>query len=189
MPVKKLSWRNQIENSQNVEVKAPECQVVSQTTLREVQLPSSHCLLQRNYRPAPDRVGVNYLFLQQGEQTVYRSFGRVADAMLLKSRENADLFRLPERWRRRLRMRLACSLASVSLHTQKHAHMHTLYIVRIPPHRQMGLMIRDSLVLNHLPVVGHTGKILSETERVNVTKSKREIRVWENCSGWQSLRS
>lgn len=104
-----------------------------QTTLGREQLASSRCLVQRNYRPTPDRVGVNYFFLRQGGQIVKSLFWMCGSAMLLKSRENVDLFRLPERWRRRLRMRLACSLASVSVHTQRHAHMHALYIVRIPP--------------------------------------------------------
>lgn len=36
--------------------------------------------------------------------------------MLQRSRESSCLFRIPERWRRRLRMRLAYSLASVSQH-------------------------------------------------------------------------
>lgn len=72
--------------------------------------------------------------------------------MLLKSRENADLFRLPERWRRRLRMRLACSLASVSLHTHTHtythAHAHTV-------HRKDTPTTSDGFG-NSLPIIGET---------------------------------
>lgn len=75
--------------------------------------------------PAPDRVGVN--FPPAGGANCESLIWMCGSAMLLKSRENADLFRLPERWRRRLRMRLACSLASVSPHTETHTHAHTVH--------------------------------------------------------------
>lgn len=65
--------------------------------------------------PTQDHVDVILFLVQLGE--LKSPFRCLVNAMWLKSRDNADLFRIPERWRRPLRMRLACSLASVSQHT------------------------------------------------------------------------
>lgn len=84
--------------------------------------------------------------------------------LLQRSRESCCLFRIPERWRRRLQMRLAYSLASVSQHTV-HFQVTLKMSNRLENCR---LFISELCFLFVFTAVGHSaGKHFLTVKRVN----------------------
>lgn len=90
--------------------------------------------------------------------------------MLQKSRDSGHLFRIPERWRRRLQMRLTYSLASVSHHT---IHYQVTFWTSKRLEMRLYLIWSYILCLN-LPLSAIVlGKDFLTVKRMNVIKSKK----------------